>query len=189
MRTLLLVLLAALVLGFGCAGLRPVGEVMPLAGPRPPGNGTVEVGRPYFDFAAPALGGGVVTLSEIVGQKAILLQFWSISCAPCLEEFPLLSRLQAEYGGRGFQVLGVNIDNGGPARLRETLQTRGMVFPYPVALDPDRTVSARYAPWAVPVTVLIDRTGMVRAVHTGFKPALGAVIEEEVQKLLEMCRQ
>lgn len=159
--------------------------MVPLSRPRPPGDGTVEVGQPYFDFSAPALGGGAITLSETLGRGAVLLQFWSVTCVPCLEEFPLLARLQAEYGRLGLQVLGVNIDNGGPTRLRETLETRKLVFPYPVALDPDRAVSVRYAPWAVPVTVLIDRTGVVRAVHTGYKPALAAVIEREVRELLE----
>jgi peroxiredoxin len=164
-------------------------EVVPLEAPRPPGDGTVEVGRSYFDFTAPALGGGTLTLSEIVGQDVVLLQFWSVTCNPCLEEFPLLARLQAEYRELGLQVLGVNIDNGGPTRLEDTLDAQGIVFPYPVALDPDRTASAPYVPWAVPVTVLVDRTGMVRSVHTGFKPALGAVIEEEVWELLEGGRQ
>jgi peroxiredoxin len=177
-------LVAVLILLCGCAGFRPEGAVVPLATPRPPGDGTVEVGKPYFDFTAPTLGGGKLSLSEILGQKAVLLQFWSISCKPCLEEIQLLSRLQAEYGRLGLQVIGVNIDNGGPARLRETLRTRGIVLPYPVALDPTRTASARYAPWAVPVTVLIDRTGMVRAVHTGYKPAVAARIEGEVGALL-----
>jgi peroxiredoxin len=148
----------------------------------------VEAGRSYFDFSASTLDGGAITLSEVVGREMVLLQFWSVSCNPCLEEFPLLSRLQAQYGDLGLQVIGGNIDNGngGAARLQETLQARRFVFPYPVALDPERTASTPYVPWAVPVTVLIDRSGMARAVHTGYKQALDTKIESEVRDALGM---
>ncbi len=178
-------MLAALAFPWGCAGPRPEGPVTPVARPCLPGDDVVEVGRSYFDFTGPLLGGGSLTLSEVLARQAVLVQFWSITCAPCLEELPLLAEIQATYGPAGLQVLGVNIDNSGPERLRSALEARGIAIPYPVVLDPDRAVAAHYAPWAVPVTVLVGTDGKVRAIHTGYKPELAPVIEGEVGRLLE----
>ncbi len=183
-RSLVALLAAGLVAG-GCAGPRPEGPVTPVPRPCLPADDVVAVGRPYFDFTAPLLDGGRLTLSEVLGERAVLLQFWSITCAPCLEEIPLLAEIQATYGPLGLRVFGVNIDNGDPTRLRQALEARGLVIPYPVALDPERAVATHYAPWAVPVTVLVDRDGVVRAVHTGYKPELAPVIKGEVGRLLE----
>ena len=42
--------------------------------------------------------------------RVVLVNFWATWCVPCREEFPELSRLQAKYGPRGLQVLGVSTD-------------------------------------------------------------------------------
>jgi thiol-disulfide isomerase/thioredoxin len=42
--------------------------------------------------------------------RVVLVNFWATWCVPCREEFPVLSRLQRNYGARGLQVLGVSTD-------------------------------------------------------------------------------
>lgn len=147
-------------------------------------EGKVEVGRPYFDFTAPELMGGTVRLSSLVGKKVVLLQFWGIRCAPCLAEMEFLVGLQSRYRGRGLQVVGVNTDRASPAQLTEALVAREIEPVYPHVLDPNLTIARHYTQWLIPVTVLIDRSGVVRAVHTGYKPELAGAIEAEVEALL-----
>ena len=53
---------------FGCATVRPEGDVVPVEAPTPRETGTVEVGQPYFDFTGPLLGGGEFSLSQEVGR-------------------------------------------------------------------------------------------------------------------------
>lgn len=179
-----MLLFAALWLGAGCAAVKPEGEVWPLETVAPLEDGKVEVGRPYFDFTAPELMGGTVRLSSIVGKKVVLLQFWGIRCAPCLAEMEFLAALQARYRDRGLQVIGVNTDRASPAQLTEALVARKLEPAYPQVLDPNLTIARHYTQWMIPVSVLIDRSGVVRAVHTGFKPELEGLIEAEVQALL-----
>jgi peroxiredoxin len=179
-----LLLLAALWLGAGCATVKPEGEVWPLETVVPLEDGKAEVGRPYFDFTAPELMGGTVRLSSFVGKKVVLLQFWGIRCAPCLAEMEFLVDLQARYRGRGLQVIGVNTDRASPAQLTEALAARKIESAYPQVLDPNLTIARHYTQWLIPVSVLIDRSGVVRAIHTGYKPELAAAIEAEVEALL-----
>jgi peroxiredoxin len=155
-----------------------------MAAPPVAGNGKVQVGERYVDFTAPKLGGGEITLSSLVGPHVVLLQFWGIRCAPCLAEFGFLSDLQRRYGGQGLQILGVNTDRVEADRLTEALAARQLDPPYPIVLDSDFSLSKRYTPWLIPVSVVISRSGIVEAVHTGYKPELDSVIEAEVVRLL-----
>ena len=183
-----LVALGALIaLGPGCAVGKPAveGDVVEVTAPPPARDGKAEVGEPYFDFTAPELMGGTVRLSSLVGEKVVLLQFWGIRCAPCLAEMEFLNRLQKKYGPQGLQVVGVNTDRATAAQLTEALVARKLEPTYPHVLDPDFSIAEHYTHWLIPVSVLLDRSGVVRAIHTGYKPELDGVIEVEVQELLE----
>lgn len=148
------------------------------------GNRRVVVGGTYLDFTSPMFGGGTVRLSDLVGPKVVLLQFWGIRCAPCLEEMKFLNRLQDEYGPSGLQVLGVNVDKMSPNLIAAAMEGRNAAAHYPVALDPEMQVAKNYTRWLVPVTVLIDRQGIVAAMHTGYRPDLDAIITAEVKQVL-----
>ena len=180
-----LLLFATLVGAIGCATLRPEGEVVPVEAPTPRESGKVAVGQPYFDFSGPLLTGGQFSLSEAVGQQVVLLQFWGIRCGPCLQEFRLLERLYDTYRARGLLVVGVNTDGLDLAKLTRAMADRGVSPSYPVVLDREFSAATHYTHWLVPVSVLIDRHGVVRAVHTGYKPELDAAIETELVEILE----
>ncbi|MBE0618751.1 MAG: TlpA family protein disulfide reductase [Proteobacteria bacterium] len=167
-----------------CASVQPEGDVVPVSVSTPPRDGKVVVGDPYRDFGAPELMGGTVRLSDLVGRKVVLLQFWGIRCAPCLAEMEFLTRLQVKHQDRGLQVVGVNTDRATPAQLTEALVSRKIEPAFPHVLDPDFAISKHYTRWLIPVAVLIDRSGVVRAIHTGYKPELEGTIEAEVEALL-----
>ncbi len=170
--------------GGGALALALEGEVVPIVKPNLAGGDRVTVGSQYADFACRTLGGGEVRLSEVVGSKVVLLQFWGIRCAPCLEEMKFLSLLQDEYGSRGLQVFGVNVDRAGPDVIVAAMAGRNAAPRYPILLDPELQAARRYTKWLVPVTVLIDRQGTVVAIHTGYRAELDAVIKAEVEEIL-----
>jgi thiol-disulfide isomerase/thioredoxin len=53
--------------------------------------------------------GGKTTLADFRG-RAVLLNLWATWCVPCRAEMPALDRLQAEKGGKDFEVVAVNVD-------------------------------------------------------------------------------
>lgn len=163
---------------------REAEPAVPVEGAPRPGEAKVAVGQPFVDFAAPDLDGNNVRLSDLVRAKVVLLQFWGIRCAPCLAEMEFLSGLQARHGPRGLQVLGVNTDGVGGGQLKKALVSRGLSPTYPNLVDASYAVSTQYTRWLIPVSVLIGRDGLVRAIHTGYRPEMDAEIETAVEALL-----
>jgi thiol-disulfide isomerase/thioredoxin len=48
--------------------------------------------------------------------KPLLLNFWATWCPPCVEELPLLSAFYQENAAKGWQVLGLAVDQIGPVK-------------------------------------------------------------------------
>lgn len=50
-----------------------------------------------------------IILSQLRG-KVVYVDFWASWCSPCAKSFPFLNELQHEFGDRGLQIVGVNLD-------------------------------------------------------------------------------
>ncbi|NJN53243.1 MAG: TlpA family protein disulfide reductase, partial [Gammaproteobacteria bacterium] len=117
---------------------------------------------------------------EYKGQ-VVLINFWASWCGPCRQEMPLLDRIHQRYSDAGFAVLGVNVEGQvGPAK--ETADNTGVTFP--VLIDENQRVSEVYDLEAMPSSVLVDRDGVVRYIHRGYKPGDEAKYLEVVKQLI-----
>ena len=65
--------------------------------------------RPAPAFVVETPGGKDRALADLQG-KIVLVDFWATWCKPCLETMPRLQKLYSAYSARGFEVLGVSID-------------------------------------------------------------------------------
>ena len=138
------------------------------------------VGKPAPDFALRSLKGPSVRLSEHLGE-VVVINFWATWCGPCRQEMPLLDELYGKYQLAGLILLSVNIDDSAePAiEMAQTLQVS-----YPVLFDTRKEVSRAYEVSAMPVTVLVDRAGVVRYVSEGYKPGYEKRYTEKLRELL-----
>lgn len=115
---------------------------------------------PAPSFQAVALDGRRFSLRGQEG-RITLLYFWATWCSACRPALPGLTGIARRYGPRGVDVLGLATgERMGAAALREWLSNEGVGFP--VALTPEPVALAFGDIEEVPVTVLIDRKGMVR---------------------------
>ena len=74
--------------------------------------------------------GGDLALANLKGRP-ILLNFWATWCPPCVKEMPELDRFHREFGGKGWQVIGLAID--GPTPVRDFLGKVRVGFPVGLA--------------------------------------------------------
>ena len=114
------------------------------------------------DFALASTAGSNYRLSEYRGE-VVALVFWASWCGDCRRELERFERLRRTYGSVGLTVLGVNLDTE-PARAAALAGAAGIG--YPVLLDAGKEVSRTYRADDLPLIVLIDRSGAIRARHT-----------------------
>jgi len=137
-------------------------------------------GQSAPDFALKSSSGENLRLSEYRGD-VVMVNFWATWCGPCRQEMPLLDQLYSRYQRVGFSLLGVNIDDDS-SKAMNMVSELGVSFP--VLFDARKDVSRLYKVDAMPVTVLIDREGMVRYVHHGYEPGIEEKYLDQIRSLL-----
>jgi peroxiredoxin len=113
------------------------------------------------DFALRSATGTNHRLSEHRGE-VVALVFWASWCGDCRRELERFERLRKTYATVGLVVYGINLDTES-ARAGAIAGAAGVG--YPMLLDSGDEVSRSYRVNDLPLIVLIDRNGVVRARH------------------------
>jgi peroxiredoxin len=138
------------------------------------------VGKDAPDFALHALVGDNVRLSENLGD-VVVVTFWGSRCGPCATQLDALNRSLATYQSVGLRVFGVSVDDDQGRALE---YAKGQSVTFPLLLDPTKSVSRLYQVDNLPMTVLIDRGGIVRHVHRDYSGKDEALYLQELRALL-----
>jgi thiol-disulfide isomerase/thioredoxin len=166
----LVVAVTAVALGIGIAGHWPTttdqnrpGEVgrEPQAQTQSP---MISQTRP--DFTMPDLTGTQRNIKEWDG-KVLAVNFWATWCEPCKEEIAGFNTLQKQYGGEGFQFIGVALDD--LDAVQTYLKTRTIAYPVLIGEDEAVTVASHYGDdeGVVPYTAFINRKGQIAFIQYG----------------------
>ncbi len=111
-----------------------------------------EIGTADFD-------GKSFDLSDYKG-KVVLVDFWATNCPPCLEEFPAMKQLYAEFHPQGLEIVGITLD-----QQRETVDAFQQQAKLPwrlVMSNADRGATrGRYRVRTIPSLFLLDRKGQI----------------------------
>ena len=118
---------------------------------------------------------------KLSGQ-VVLVDFWASWCGPCKASFPVMESLHKQYRGRGLVVLAINADEKSAA-MEKFLKQYPVTFA--VVRDAAHKLVAAADVATMPTSFLVDRTGKVRFVHTGFHgEATRKLYEKEIELLL-----
>jgi peroxiredoxin len=117
------------------------------------------------DFVLKGLDGRNLRLSEFRGQ-VVLLNFWARWAGDSRKEMPALDRINTTYARAGLVVLGVSVDDD---ERRAGEFAGSMHLSYPILFDTDESVGRDYSVQKMPMTILVDRAGVVRYQNVGFK--------------------
>lgn len=99
-----------------------------------------------------------VTMLSLRG-RTVWLEFWSLTCAPCIEELPAMRKLVAELDPENVVVIAVAMPWDPPAQVVEFARREKIT--YPVALDFDEKISSAFDVTAVPHRMLIGPDGTI----------------------------
>ncbi|MEM7719987.1 MAG: TlpA disulfide reductase family protein [Pseudomonadota bacterium] len=101
--------------------------------------------------------GGAFSLADFQG-KHIVVNFWATWCAPCRKEMPMLSDIQAEFGGDDFEVVTIATgrnDIGGIKRFFAEIEVDNL----PLYLDPKSELARDMAVLGLPITLILNPEG------------------------------
>lgn len=120
---------------------------------------------PLIDFELPRLNGGQARLSDYAGQ-IVFLNFWQTTCEPCKRELPAFQQFMRDQAADARAVIiSVNVEESADA-VRAFLTQQG-VTDLTVLLDAQHVAADRYGVLQIPVTFVIDRSGLIRQPHYG----------------------
>jgi peroxiredoxin len=122
------------------------------------------------------LQGKPVHLSDYAG-KVVVLNFWATWCPPCAMEIPGFIDLQKKNAARGLVIVGVSLDEGGPAVVRDFAARNHLN--YPLVMATPEMLAAYGVGEGIPATFLIDPAGKLVKTFP-----LGIVEEKELQKAI-----
>ena len=121
-----------------------------------------EIGQPAPALVVQELNGQTFDLSAMRG-KVVVINFWATWCQPCRQEMPALDAFYRQYHTQGVEIIGISADR---PHERSNVNKVMQSFSYPAAMLDDVKDDDFGDPSSVPVTFIIDGTGVVRAKFT-----------------------
>ena len=123
-------------------------------------------GKVAPEFALQSLENKTVRISDFRG-RVTLVNFWATWCAPCRVEMPSLVALRNAYHNRGFEVVGVAMDDDDRAKVEKFVHD--MHVGYPIVLKDTSVGDAYGGVRFLPQSFLLDRDGKVLAHIVGMR--------------------
>jgi len=146
-----------------------------------PGGSSPLIGSPAPTFDLPAVSGGSnADLSSHQG-KVVLVDFWATWCGPCKASFPKYQALSKKFSD-DLVVIGISEDDDSDG-IKDFAKETGATFT--LAWDQKKSVASEYHPESMPTSYLVDKNGLVRFSHEGFREGDEKDIEAEIKSLAE----
>lgn len=154
--------------------IRAVAEIPP--------TGSLGIGQRALVFQSETMDHHIIHFPDYYKGKVVMLDFWATWCSPCMDEMPNLVSVYQRYHDKGFEVLGISLDEKNAAK-QIALVTHKQEMPWPQIYEGNgwkSNIAQIYDIHLIPNACLIDGdTGKILAVGRDLRgPALEKTVEE-----------
>jgi thiol-disulfide isomerase/thioredoxin len=137
-----------------------------------------EIAKKPVELKFTAIDGATVDTTKLQG-KVVLVDFWATWCGPCRGEVPNVVAAYKKFHEKGFEVIGISLDQDKDAMLAYTKE-QGMTWPqYFDGKGWQNEISSKYGIQSIPAMWVLDKKGMIRSTN-----ARGEKLGELIEKLL-----
>lgn len=127
-----------------------------------PSSKVYQLGDVMYDFTITSSDNQSYTLSTLLEEKKmVLLNFWATWCGPCKSEFPAMQNAYVESTDV-VEILAISTTDDQSA-VADYKDENGLSFP----MAGETNLPSRFAISAVPVSIVIDRYGVISYWHVG----------------------
>ncbi|RYG35723.1 TlpA family protein disulfide reductase, partial [bacterium] len=141
-------------------------------------------GKAALKFTATTMSGKSVAFPTSYRGKVVLVDFWATWCGPCMREVPNLAKVYGKYKAKGFEVLGVSLDEpDSTAKIKTVAEKNGMTWEQVYdGKGWQAAVAQQYGIKAIPATYLVDGdTGKILAISDALR---GEKLDATIAKAL-----
>lgn len=135
---------------------------------------------PEIEYETPE--GKPAAISKQKGTT-VLLNFWATWCAPCMEEMPSLVALENHYAKKGLLLLAFNIEdavgNDVEGKVAGNKMPRNVIYKF------SKSWLRMYDVKNIPLSILIDKKGVVRRVWAGPRDWMRIENLKEFEEILD----
>lgn len=153
----------------GCSNGPDVSAAASIPSPSSPSDSvhTPSGGGVLSSFTSQDLDGNPVDQSIFSGHTLTMVNIWATFCTPCLSEMPSLGEINAQYAGKGVQVVGIvtdvlnrdgSLNADQLSTARELVQLTGADYPH-LLPSPQLIASKLQFSTVVPETFFVDASG------------------------------
>ena len=150
------------------------------------GSGHPLMGKAAPEITAEAVSGDGPKSIKAAQGKVVILDFWGTFCEPCKKSFPKYQEIVDQFPG-DVSVIAVSVDETDNVKKEQlTAFAKENHAKFAIVWDKDHKAAENYGmrSLTMPSSFIIDKTGVVRFLHVGFKDGEEAKIAEEVKALV-----
>ncbi len=141
---------------------------------------SVDIGKKFIDFTMNDVNGNPIALSNFIGEKYILLDFWAAWCGPCRRENPNIVAIYNDYKDKGFDVVGISLDRKKEDWLK-AIEDDKLSWNHLSDLAFWKNAAAKlYGVNSIPHSILLDAEGVIIA-----KNLKGEALRNKIAELLD----
>ena len=133
------------------------------------------------DISGDLLGGGKFNLADYQGKNIVIIDFWATWCGPCRMSMPILIKAAQDYKEKGVVLFGIN-QGDSPGEIAAFQEDTKLLFN--VVLDKYGAIGSAYGVENLPVSMIVNKEGIVEAVHLGASMELKEIIKKQLDILV-----
>lgn len=135
----------------------------------------------YPEFKLPTLTSGKMVDIKKLRGKVVYVDFWASWCGPCRKSMPQFKLLYSKLASKGFEIVAINLDENDADAKRFLNQ---VPVNYTVLRDASGKTPEQFGVKVMPTGYLLDRFGLIRYTHEGFRDGDAQKLEAQIKKLL-----